>query len=246
MLVDHTKPARGFSISICPVSQSLLAPRSSSTAPIVDVAASQPAVSSTHANPKMTFNDAAIRARIISACEAVIAAEPTITKYDEIVGDGDCGFTLRDGARKVVQSIQDIDLSSLPKSLSAIVDELEVNMGGTSGALYCIYLTALASALSTAESVPEALFEALQRLMEYTRARLGDRTMLDALIPFADVLRDSGDVEKALEAARDGVERSKELKASLGRSTYLDESATKGVPDPGAYGLLVLLEGMCR
>ncbi|KAI9871195.1 MAG: hypothetical protein M1830_003215, partial [Pleopsidium flavum] len=54
----------------------------------------------------------------------------------------------------------------------------------------------------------------------------------------------SGDAQEALQKARRGVDGTKQLEAKLGRSAYLDESATKGVPDPGAYGLLKLLEGM--
>jgi hypothetical protein len=110
--------------------------------------------------------------------------------------------------------------------------------------LYCIFLTSLSSALASTQTIAEALSVALDQLLNYTRARLGDRTMLDCLIPFVEVLKSTGDVAKALEEAEKGVETTKNLEAKLGRSTYLDESATRGVPDPGAYGLLVLLKGM--
>lgn len=195
----------------------------------------------------MKFNDGQVRKRIESACNAVISEEPTITKYDEIVGDGDCGYTLRDGAKQVLKFIANKDLSQLPETLGELVHDLEVNMGGTSGALYCIFLTALSSTLASESSVPAALNGALEQLLRYTNARLGDRTMLDCLIPFVETLRKSGgDTQKALGDAKKGVEGTKELEAKLGRSTYLDESATRGTPDPGAYGLLVLLEGMCK
>jgi dihydroxyacetone kinase-like predicted kinase len=64
------------------------------------------------------------------------------------------------------------------------------------------------------------------------------------LIPFVETLQETGDSKKALEEAEKGVETTKKLEAKLGRSSYLDEAATRGVPDPGAYGLLMLLEGM--
>ena len=124
--------------------------------------------------------------------------------------------------------------------------DLEVNMGGTSGALYCIFLTALAAALASEDSVAGALKAALEQLCKYTRARLGDRTMMDALIPFVETLSETGDVEMAVSRAGEGVDGTKTMEAKLGRSTYLDESATRGVPDPGAYGLLVLLRGMAE
>jgi hypothetical protein len=81
-------------------------------------------------------------------------------------------------------------------------------------------------------------------LLKYTRARLGDRTCLDCLIPFVETLKNTGDAKQALEEAKKGVESTKKLEAKLGRSSYLDEATTRGVPDPGAYGLLILLQGM--
>lgn len=118
-------------------------------------------------------------------------------------------------------------------------------MGGTSGALYCIFLSSFAQSLSTASAVPDALVAAKDNLLNFTRAREGDRTCLDCLIPFVGVLKETGDTSKALKAAAEGVDRTKNLEAKLGRSSYLDEAATRGVPDPGAYGLLKLLEGLC-
>jgi hypothetical protein len=181
---------------------------------------------------------------IVAGCESVIKDEPKITEYDTIVGDGDCGYTLRDGAKKVLNFIGNADLSQLPSTLSDLVDDLEVDMGGTSGALYCIFLSSLALNLWDARDFPEALQASLDHLLKYTRARLGDRTCLDCLIPFVETLKETGDSKKALEKAEKGVESTKALEAKVGRSSYLEEAATRGVPDPGAYGLLKLLEGM--
>ena len=190
------------------------------------------------------FSDSQVRKIITSGCERVIKEEPTITEYDTIVGDGDCGYTLRDGAKQVLNFIRNIDLSKLALTLSDLIDDLEVNMGGTSGALYCIFLSSLAQNLQDATTFPAALKASLDHLLKYTRARLGDRTCLDCLIPFVETLRETDDSSKALAEAQKGVETTKNLEAKLGRSSYLDESATRGVPDPGAYGLLMLLEGM--
>ena len=70
--------------------------------------------------------------------------------------------------------------------------------------------------------------------------------MMDALIPYIETLVSSGDVEDALTKAKEGVDGTKKMEATLGRSAYLDDSTTQGVPDPGAYGLYVLLEGMSK
>lgn len=173
-------------------------------------------------------------------------AEPTVTEYDTIVGDGDCGYTLRDGAKQVLRFIEDKDLGNFPTVLEQLVQDLEISMGGTSGALYCIYLTVLAASLAVESTTAKASKAALEELLKYTRARLGDRTMMDVLIPFVNAWNDTNDVSQALGAAEKGLESTREMQARLGRSTYLDERATHGVPDPGAYGLLILLQGLSR
>ena len=203
-----------------------------------------PSIPTRKGSSTIEFSDSQIRKVITAGCESVIKEEPTITEYDTIVGDGDCGYTLRDGAKQVLSFIGDADLSKLPSTLNELVDDLEVNMGGTSGALYCIFLSSLAQNLWDAPTFPDALKGALEHLLKYTRARLGDRTCLDCLIPFVETLKETGDTKRALEEAEKGVDTTKELEAKLGRSSYLDEAATRGVPDPGAYGLLKLLEGM--
>lgn len=195
---------------------------------------------------KIAFSGSQVRKIITAGCERVIKEEPTITEYDTIVGDGDCGYTLRDGAKQVLAFIStpSADLTNLASTLSVLVGDLEVNMGGTSGALYCIFLSSLSQELWEADTFPLALKGALNHLLKYTRARLGDRTCLDCLIPFVETLVQVGDSRTALKEAEKGVEGTKKLEAKLGRSSYLDENVTRGVPDPGAYGLLMLLEGM--
>ncbi|KIN08418.1 hypothetical protein OIDMADRAFT_140806 [Oidiodendron maius Zn] len=236
---------RGWGISLCAIPTSFLSPQARPSNTLANSIAAVHLHS--HAGPsssKFLVSDALVRKMINAGCDSVIKDEPAITEYDTIVGDGDCGYTLRDGAKQVLHFISDADLSKLPSALSELVDDLEVNMGGTSGALYCIFLSSLAQNMSTASSFPEALKGALDHLLKYTRARLGDRTVLDCLIPFTETLLRTGNAKKALDEAVKGVESTKKLEAKMGRSSYLDEAATRGVPDPGAYGLLKLLEGM--
>ena len=238
--------ARGWSISIAPIPNHFLAAQSKPEPHKAASKSDEEALKKSLApgSSQMTFSDDEARKRIEAGCNAVIKEEPTITEYDTIVGDGDCGYTLRDGAKQVLQFIEGKDLSKLPETVATLVNDLEVNMGGTSGALYCIYLTALASALATESSVPKALKAALEEMYKYTRARLGDRTMMVALIRFMYWVVISGDTEEALAKAKEGVDGTKKMEATLGRSAYLDDSTTQGVPDPGAYGLYVLLDGM--
>lgn len=251
-IFSHAAPARGYAISLCVLPSALLCSQSRSQEPRSAISASPSitTIPSTSASTiadtsKFPLDESAIRARIIAGCDALIANEAKITEYDTIVGDGDCGYTLRDGAAQVRSFIaRQTTLVPFPSVLHALVDDLEVSMGGTSGALYCIFLSALATAISTSGSFADALVGAQTHLLQYTKARVGDRTCIDCLVPFVEGLKETGLLAEALSRAREGVARTERLEAMLGRSAYLDADATRGVPDPGAYGLLMLLEGM--
>ncbi|KIX04461.1 dihydroxyacetone kinase [Rhinocladiella mackenziei CBS 650.93] len=193
--------------------------------------------------------------------DKMIAAEAEVTRYDTIVGDGDCGIGLKRGAETVLKILSS---GSLPTDAVAFVDKIipavEDSMDGTSGAIYSIFLNALSSGLREqdtgsfkavdAKVWAAALKSSLQALGKYTPAAPGDRTLMDALVPFVDTLTNTGDVKKAAEAAREGTEKTKSMKASLGRAVYVgSENEWIGkIPDPGAWGLqefLVGLAGAC-
>lgn len=75
---------------------------------------------------------------IRNACNAIIQAEPEITRMDTIAGDGDCGLTLKGGATAVLQTIEEGKVSGedIVSSLITISQVAEEQMGGTSGALF--------------------------------------------------------------------------------------------------------------
>jgi hypothetical protein len=245
-ILDNHSQARGWAISLCAVPTIFLTAQPKPSNTLTNSSPTATPTAPRSGSSKIQLSDAQVRKFITAGCESVIKDEPTITEYDTIVGDGDCGYTLRDGAKQVLSFISSADLSKLPSTLSDLVDDLEVNMGGTSGALYCIFLSSLAQNLWDAPTFADALKGALDHLLRYTRARLGDRTCLDCLIPFVETLKETGDGSMALRDAENGVETTKTLEAKLGRSSYLDEAVIRGVPDPGAYGLLKLLEGMVK
>lgn len=65
---------------------------------------------------------------------------------------------------------------------------------------------------------------------------------MDALEPFVETLVRNGDVARAVQQARQGVEATKGMKGVLARAAYVKESDWDKVPDPGAVGLLRMLE----
>ncbi len=135
--------------------------------------------------------------------------------------------------------------------VASIVPVVEREMDGTSGALYAIFLNALVAALRSqgpGEATPKiwaaALKQSCEALSQYTPARPGDRTLVDALYPFVDTLAETGDMQEAAFAAHRGANGTKGMQASLGRTVYIGGSGFEQVPDPGAWGLAVFLLGL--
>ncbi|KAI9280443.1 Dak1 domain-containing protein [Sporodiniella umbellata] len=188
---------------------------------------------------------------IQGASHAVIQAEPEITQYDTLLGDGDCGQTLKTAALAILDQLPNYPLLSTSDTLLAIAETIETSVGGTSSALYCIFLNALANGLvqhKTADQVwVMALEDALQVLMSYTKARVGDRTLMDTLCPFVESLKTQG-FFRSVELAKEGAESTRTMPSHLGRSSYLssEQVMEANVPDAGAYGLAKLLSGMAN
>ncbi|MCJ1283960.1 hypothetical protein MMC26_003291 [Xylographa opegraphella] len=204
-----------------------------------------------------TVNSARFRKALRSGLEHVIAAEPDVTKFDTIAGDGDCGVGLKRGAEAIqsmldrTQPTDDVLVAYLD-----VVRTVESTMDGTSGALYAIFLNTLAHDLRrqdgptprdiTTQIWANALGSSLQAIAKYTPAQPGDRTLMDALYPFVKALQNSKTTKEAAEAAQKGAESTRGMKASLGRTVYVGGEDWQGVPDPGAWGLSEFLVGLAK
>lgn len=190
----------------------------------------------------------------------LIAAEPLVTEYDTVVGDGDCGVGLKRGAEAILAFLNNPSTSltdDLVSTVNKIIPVVENTMDGTSGAIYAIFLNALAHGLreqaspdQTTPITPQlwagALRHSLTALGRYTPAKPGDRTLVDALTPFVQHFGETADLKAAAQAAENGSTATKDMKPGLGRSVYVGgESDWLGkIPDPGAYGLSEFLKGL--
>lgn len=188
----------------------------------------------------------------------MIAAEPEVTRYDTIIGDGDCGTGLKRGAESILKVLEGEISDDIVLTVDKFVNAVEANMDGTSGAIYAIFLNSLVHGLRAQDSGSttqvdtkiwgQALKSAVTALSKYTPAQVGDRTLVDALVPFCDTLTSTADIKAAAKAAAEGTEATKHLKASLGRSVYVgsEEEWLGKIPDPGAYGLSQFLTGVAE
>ncbi|KAG2148927.1 DAK1 DegV-like protein [Suillus clintonianus] len=207
---------------------------------------------------------------IRGACQAVLVAEPDMTRFDTIVGDGDCGETFASGAQGLFRStccslacdpnrnaaiLAALDSGTLDPAKTApapfvgkVGEILEGSMGGTAGALFAIFFTAWSNALRSLNG-PSSLSAALIALGAHTPARPGDRTVVDALAPFCAVLSsDDASLEDAVIAVKEGAESTRGMKARLGRASYVGggEGGVGVPPDPGAWGVAHIVDGFAK
>jgi len=215
---------------------------------------------STSLPPVLVENFSTLATAIISrCCNALIETEPTLTKYDTIVGDGDCGITMARGAKEISQRLESkilrIDHPSL--LFSDLADAVSASMGGTSGILLELMFRKASTTLMqstgegiTSKELAKAFRAGAEAVSFYGGAQEGSRTMLDALYPASATMVEVGsvvDIKGAAEAARKGADATAAMDhAEAGRSNYLSKEVLMGTPDPGAVAVAVILEAFSK
>jgi len=193
--------------------------------------------------------DELAKSLVLKAVKTLSENEALLTKYDTIVGDGDCGITMKRGANEIEQQLGsgDIDTSHPVSLFSGIAQAVSSSMGGSSGFLLELCFRKMSSYLSKCESIAakdisSAFMAGVEAMSLYGGATIGSRTMMDALIPAAKSLVETNDVKAAAAKAKEGADSTAQMKvASAGRSNYLNEETLDGTPDPGAVAVSIVL-----
>jgi dihydroxyacetone kinase len=188
-------------------------------------------------------NEPRTRQTLTAICDALLEREAELNALDAKVGDGDTGTTFATAARTLLSSIDALPLAEHDKLCAAIGKRLSEIMGGTSGVLLSIFAAAAGRTLAAGATWPASLREGVKQMQFYGGAGLGDRTILDALVPAIDALERGGDSAAAAHAARKGADSTAHMtEARAGRSSYLAATELKGVRDPGAVAVAVTFE----
>ena len=187
--------------------------------------------------------------------ETVIANEKYFGDLDAVVGDGDFGYSLARGFEKLLEGWDDLDRSDAGTFLKRCGMVIASRIGGTSGPLWgTAFLRAGAAASSAGETsggdqVVAMLRAAIEGIKARGQAEVGDKTLLDALVPMTDRLAgefaSGADAEKALRAAaataREAADATAGMVARRGRAAYTGERS-RGSVDAGATAVAVLAE----
>ncbi len=159
---------------------------------------------------------------------------------DRITGDGDLGVSMERASRAVLATVDSYPLDDIPETLRALGGTLRRQLGGSSGPLYGVLFLRCGTVLAASGEWAEAIEQGCRAISELGGAKPGDRTMLDALDPFMQVLKSGAGLKIAVAAAEHGAEATAHMKPRAGRSSYLGDRVL-GHPDPGAKAIALWL-----
>jgi phosphoenolpyruvate---glycerone phosphotransferase subunit DhaL len=196
----------------------------------------------------------------LSEAEGQIKAQSDyLTQLDAAIGDGDHGTNMRRGFDAVGKAVAGQGPTTPPGRLLIVAGKtLVATVGGASGPLWGSALRRAGRALGDSETfdggqLADALDAAIAGVVELGAAAPGDKTMIDALTPAVQALRDALTAGKSLEeavraaadAARTGAEATVPMRARKGRASYLGERSI-GHQDPGATSAAIIMAAMSR
>lgn len=188
-------------------------------------------------------------------CGAVIAENRDyLIELDAAIGDADHGANIDRGFQAVLKKLPEVSEKDIGSIFKAVGMALVSTVGGAGGPLYgTFFLQAGAATAGKMElSLPDwtsALEAAVNGVILRGKAEPGDKTMVDALLPAVEALKQSAEVGDGLasalqasaEAARQGMLATVPLVARKGRASYLGERSA-GHQDPGATSSYLLLK----
>ncbi|HET7049200.1 MAG TPA: dihydroxyacetone kinase subunit DhaL [Solirubrobacteraceae bacterium] len=173
-----------------------------------------------------------------------------LVALDTAIGDGDHGTNMDRGMRKAVEKLESQEQADAGAVLKTVAMALISNVGGAAGPLYGTLLLKMGTALAGKEDIDlatytEAWREGIQGVQARGKAELGDKTMLDALVPGVEALEKAPDLDSGLReaasAAESGMRDTIPLVARKGRASYLGERS-QDHQDPGATSTFYLYQ----
>jgi len=186
--------------------------------------------------------------RLFEALVATVIAHGTeLTDLDRAIGDGDHGINLARGFKAVALEIDDLALLPLGAALKAAGKRLVMSVGGASGPLYGTFFMTLGERLAAAEPLSRERFvdccdAAVAAVRARGKADVGQKTLLDVLVPVATELRAGGDdvLSRLVERAAAAAAATVPMRAQRGRAAFLGERSI-GHMDPGARSSELLI-----
>lgn len=176
-----------------------------------------------------------------------------LSEIDSRFGDGDHGVTIGKIAGLIGRSLDGWENDDIETFLEDLGDSVMEIGGGSAGPLYGTMIGGLTEPLSGGAAVDAAGLKAmfagsLSAMEDITKAKVGDKTMMDALIPAVAAAQEAPDdileiLKAAAEAAEKGARESEKYVSKFGRARSYKEQ-TIGTPDAGAVSTSLFFKGL--
>lgn len=199
-----------------------------------------------------------VREMMLKLADDLIAAQEELIQLDSAIGDGDLGITMTIGMKAVQAAIAKSPGDDIADLLLNCSDSFSEKAASTFGTLFTIMLKGASKAARGSERVatPEAaaMFRAaVDGVMHRGKAQVGEKTLLDALVPATESLEKSAQAgeslpqaaKAALLEAQKGSDATVDMRAKAGRSGYLGDR-TIGQRDPGAAAIVMIMASFTR
>ena len=180
-----------------------------------------------------------------------------IEKLDQEIGDGDHIFNVQRGIKLVIESEPIIKHLSMSKALNHIAMKILSGIGGSSGALFGTLFMTMAKVSNIDDGIDykkaiNMFVDGVEAVKQRGKADVGEKTMMDVLIPVANCLKEGVEkdidlkdlMRKTIETAEKGMLSTKNLLATKGRASFLGERS-KGHIDPGARSSQLMIKTVC-
>ena len=182
---------------------------------------------------------------------------PEIEKLDQEIGDGDHIFNVQRGIKLVIELEPIIKHLSMSKALNQIAMKILSGIGGSSGALFGTLFMTMAKVSNIDDGIDykkaiNMFVDGVEAVKQRGKADVGEKTMMDVLIPVANCLKEGVEkdidlkdlMRKTIETAEKGMLSTKNLLATKGRASFLGERS-KGHIDPGARSSQLMIKTVC-
>jgi phosphoenolpyruvate---glycerone phosphotransferase subunit DhaL len=188
--------------------------------------------------------------------QTAVDNETYFCELDAVVGDGDFGYSLARGFEIVLSDFDELEYDDAGGLLKKTALVLTKRIGGTSGPIWGTAFLRAGGALSgnadpSGADVVAALRASIEGIKQRGNTDLGDKTLLDALVPAVDELEQAlqegapDALQRAAAKARESAEATKGMLAQRGRASYTGERSRDSA-DAGAIGIAVMLEAVSK
>lgn len=203
---------------------------------------------------KILIDKAKLVTLLLSSARLLQEKSGELSELDARFGDGDHGVTIKKIADKIEEHCIQCDETDLNAFLATLGDGLMGISGGAAAPLWGTFIGGLALPIPEAAteidpSLLKKMFSsALEEMQSITNAKVGDKTLMDTLIPAVESAQaaeasTSKILEAASRAASEGARATENFQARFGRAKNYKERSL-GTPDPGAVSLALFFEGL--